>query len=213
MLGYVRLQRGEVGAALRLLAESVATRRDRLPSVLPFLRALGAVYLRLGEPARSARLWGASAALERTAHGRQIWFLIPLPDEADVAAARAALGEAEFARAWAAGEAATLEEAITEALRPIRREPEVFPRPQSDGDCAGPVQGAAYPNGLTAREVEVLQLIAAGRSTREVATELTITEATVARHVTNLYAKIDARNRADATAYAYSHGLVGPRTS
>lgn len=73
----------------------------------------------------------------------------------------------------------------------------------------GRSEPAMYPDGLTAREVEVLQLIAVGKSSREIADTLTIAEGTVERHVTNLYGKIGARNRAAATSYAHRHGLAG----
>jgi DNA-binding CsgD family transcriptional regulator len=61
---------------------------------------------------------------------------------------------------------------------------------------------------LTARECEVLGLIASGCTNREVAEVLVITMNTVERHVTNLYTKINARNRADATTYALQHGII-----
>ena len=64
------------------------------------------------------------------------------------------------------------------------------------------------PSGLTARECEVLRLVAAGRTNREIAAELVISEHTVARHVQNMFAKADLSSRAAATAYAYEHGLV-----
>lgn len=64
------------------------------------------------------------------------------------------------------------------------------------------------PDGLSAREADVLRLIAAGKSNTEIAAALSISVRTVARHITNLYTKIDARNKADATAYAYRHRLV-----
>jgi DNA-binding CsgD family transcriptional regulator len=64
------------------------------------------------------------------------------------------------------------------------------------------------PDGLTAREVEVLRLIAAGCSSREIAERLVISTHTVERHITHLYQKIGARGRADATAYALRHGLT-----
>jgi DNA-binding CsgD family transcriptional regulator/tetratricopeptide (TPR) repeat protein len=65
-----------------------------------------------------------------------------------------------------------------------------------------------YPDGLTRREVEVLRLIAAGRSNREIAQELTISLKTVARHISNIFAKISAANRTEAAAYAARHKLV-----
>jgi DNA-binding CsgD family transcriptional regulator len=63
------------------------------------------------------------------------------------------------------------------------------------------------PDGLSPREGDVLRLIAGGRSNREIAEALVISERTVARHITNLYQKIGARNKSEATAYALSHGL------
>jgi DNA-binding CsgD family transcriptional regulator len=71
-----------------------------------------------------------------------------------------------------------------------------------------PAEAPAYPSGLTEREVEVLQLIALGKSNREIAEVLVLSVRTVERHITNIYAKIDARGRADATSYALSHGLA-----
>jgi DNA-binding NarL/FixJ family response regulator len=64
------------------------------------------------------------------------------------------------------------------------------------------------PGTLTPREAEVLRLIAAGDSNAEIAHRLGITVNTVERHAANLYRKIDARGRADATAWAVRHQLV-----
>jgi DNA-binding CsgD family transcriptional regulator len=61
---------------------------------------------------------------------------------------------------------------------------------------------------LTPREAEVLGLIAAGRSNREMAEALGRSERTIERHIEGIYRKIGARNRADATAYAFRHGLA-----
>jgi len=73
---------------------------------------------------------------------------------------------------------------------------------------AGRVPSKAYPAGLSAREVEVLRLIARGKTSKEIAAGLIVTVATVSRHIANIYTKIDARGRADATRYAYEHGLA-----
>ena len=61
---------------------------------------------------------------------------------------------------------------------------------------------------LTGREVEVLRLIATGKTNRAIATELAISEKTVARHVSNILTKLDLPSRSAATAYAYSRNLV-----
>jgi DNA-binding CsgD family transcriptional regulator len=63
------------------------------------------------------------------------------------------------------------------------------------------------PDGLTRREAEVLRLLASGLSNRQIAEQLVLSVHTVVRHVNNAYAKIGARNRADATAYTVRHGL------
>jgi DNA-binding NarL/FixJ family response regulator len=65
-----------------------------------------------------------------------------------------------------------------------------------------------YPGGLTAREVEVLRLIAVGKSNRDIAEALYISLYTVASHVRNILAKISAANRTEAAAFAAHHGLT-----
>jgi DNA-binding NarL/FixJ family response regulator len=74
---------------------------------------------------------------------------------------------------------------------------------------AVPRASAEPPDGLTHREVDVLRLIAAGRSNKEIATELFLGEATVKTHVNRIFAKTKSRDRAQAVAYAHRHGLAG----
>ncbi len=71
-----------------------------------------------------------------------------------------------------------------------------------------PASAAPPPAGLTAREVDVLRLIAAGRSNPEIAKELFVSEATVKTHINHVFAKTGARDRAQAVRFAYQHGLV-----
>ena len=74
-------------------------------------------------------------------------------------------------------------------------------------ELTSPTQAQAG-HGLTGREAEVLRLIAGGKTNRAIASALDISEKTVARHVSNIYTKLDISTRAAATAYAFTHGLV-----
>jgi DNA-binding NarL/FixJ family response regulator len=65
-----------------------------------------------------------------------------------------------------------------------------------------------YPDGLTKREVDVLRLVAAGKSSREIAEALVLSVRTVERHIANIYLKTATHGRAQVTAYAIRHGLV-----
>ena len=106
----------------------------------------------------------------------------------------AALGEEAFAAAWAAGEALPLEEAIAAAL--------ALPTAPLPGSPS-----TAHDR-LTAREREVLGLLAAGQTNRGIAEALVLSRRTVDRHLANIYAKIGARGRAEAAAYAVRQHLI-----
>ena len=69
----------------------------------------------------------------------------------------------------------------------------------------GPVRAPANLGGLTQREVEVLSHIAQGMTNREIAIELVLSERTVQRHISNIYSKIQVRNRAEATTFALNN--------
>jgi DNA-binding NarL/FixJ family response regulator len=91
-----------------------------------------------------------------------------------------------------------LDPAVQSAL--VRSAQRSTPRP--------PALARALPDGLTEREAEVLSLIARGRSNAEIATELFVGEATVKTHINRIFAKTHSRDRAQAAAYAYRHGLA-----
>ena len=87
--------------------------------------------------------------------------------------------------------------------------------PGAPGGSAAPgAPGAGASGGaddeLTPREAEVLRLIAAGQSNREIARTLFVSEATVKTHVNRIFAKTGSRDRAQATRYAYTHGYADP---
>jgi DNA-binding NarL/FixJ family response regulator len=77
------------------------------------------------------------------------------------------------------------------------------------GPLSRPRSSAAPTGALSRRELEVLQLVAAGNTNREAAAQLFITEATVKTHLLNVYAKLDVNDRAAAVAEGYNRGLLG----
>ena len=68
--------------------------------------------------------------------------------------------------------------------------------------------GSRLPAGLTAREAEVLRLVASGRTNRAIASDLFLSEKTVARHLSNIFTKLGVTSRSAATAFAFQHDLV-----
>ena len=80
-------------------------------------------------------------------------------------------------------------------------------RPDAD-QTASLLGRAAHPAGLSDRELEVLRHVAAGRSNKEIAADLGISEHTVARHMANIFAKLSISSRAAAVAYALRHGIA-----
>jgi DNA-binding NarL/FixJ family response regulator len=71
-----------------------------------------------------------------------------------------------------------------------------------------PAPRSEFPDELTPREIEVLELIAAGLSNKEIADKLVLSNATVKTHINRIFYKTGARDRAQAVRYAYQHGLA-----
>jgi non-specific serine/threonine protein kinase len=194
------LDLGDVTQAVALLRESLELARahGNLPDAIDALEGLGRASAVTGRELQAARLYGAADGLRDE---------IAMPhtpiDAAFVASVltslQEALGAETYAAAWAAGRALSRQEAIEEALV-VRVEPAggVTPIAQRRGNF----------HGLTKRELEILRLIAAGHLNREVGEQLFISPATVARHIANIYRKLDVDSRAKLTAFALQHGLV-----
>jgi DNA-binding CsgD family transcriptional regulator len=142
----------------------------------------------------------AQAALVALRRARAEWNELEAPHE--VARARTLLGLA--CRALGDADAADLElEAARVSFEELGARPDVaFVRSLTDEVEAGDVHG------LTARELEVLRFLASGSSNKEIASTLVISEHTVARHVQNIFAKLDVSSRAAAGAFAFEHDLV-----
>jgi DNA-binding NarL/FixJ family response regulator len=119
-------------------------------------------------------------------------------------AARAVFSELGAAPALAELELAELEQPGLEQPAPAPPDARTAPAPTTGNGA----HHAADAGPLTARETEVVRLVSAGLSNRNIAAELFISEKTVARHLSNIFTKLGLTSRAAVTAYAYQHGLA-----
>ncbi len=230
-LALLRLARGEVAAALAAIVGAVAESPDRrvrtrlLPAQVEIALAandvaaagaaaeelaaiaadLGAPYLRAvsGQATGAVRLaeGDACAALAVLRDAETIWRDLEAPYEA--ARTRALIGAAR--RELGDEDGAELE--LDAASAVFRRLGAAAELARAERIGRRPTSRAA--GGLTAREVQVLRLVAAGKTNRAIAGQLRISEKTVARHLSNIFVKLGLSSRAAATAYAYQHHLVG----
>jgi DNA-binding CsgD family transcriptional regulator len=208
-LAQAALARGAPRLAAAHLDESLRLylALDDRRGVTQDLAAAGGVAAATDRPERAARLLGAAeASLERI--GVALTPADRMAFERDLAAARAGLDGTAFAAARAAGRRLPLGAAVAEAWAVLA--PPVGAASAPAGPAAGPAGASAgrrLPGGLTAREAEVLRHVAAGETDRQIAAALVVTEATVGRHLANVYAKLGVASRA-ATAFALRAGLA-----
>jgi ATP/maltotriose-dependent transcriptional regulator MalT len=180
----------EARAAANELAEIAAQYE------IPFLRALscrasGAVLLAEAD---------AQTGLAQLRQAHTIWCELEAPYEA----ARTRLLIAQAWRALGDEESARME--VTAARQTFQKIGAMVDLNQAEGLLSEDCKKANGP--LTGRELEVLKLLACGLTNRGIATKLYISEKTVARHVSNIFTKLDLRSRSAATAYAYDHNLA-----
>jgi DNA-binding CsgD family transcriptional regulator len=182
---------GDLGTALAAADELEAIAGDYAGPVLEAASASarGAVKLAEGD---------ATAALPALRRAWQLWQAVECPFEA--AEARRLLGLA----CRRAGDEDGAELAISAAHAAFERLGAALEAART----AELLGASTLPAGLTAREAEVLRLVATGRSNREIADELCLSVKTVARHLSNIFYKLGVSSRTAATAFAYEHGLV-----
>jgi DNA-binding CsgD family transcriptional regulator len=156
--------------------------------------ALGAVALDAGE---------IVAALGRLSDAETAWQRLDAPYEA--ARVRVLIGIA-YRQIDDRDGAAMQFDAALDTFERLGAAPDVTRTTALAAVAAAPAPASNA--GLTGREVEVLRLVATGRTNRAIAAELRISEKTVARHLSNIFVKLDLSSRAAATAYAYEHKLI-----
>jgi non-specific serine/threonine protein kinase len=197
-----------VGGAVRELGDLPRARASLAESLLLAQRlgyrwhaglclvALASVAGDCDDHERAAWLLGAAEAL-REATGKPLRPVVQAVHDRTAATARAKVGEAAFADVWAAAAAKSTAELIAETLAwtaAVPMSPEAAPSPT--------------PDVLTPREVDVLRLVAAGRSDRAIADALFISRRTASKHVAAILAKLGVASRAEAAAHAVRDGLV-----
>jgi predicted ATPase/DNA-binding CsgD family transcriptional regulator len=200
-LGRLALEQGNAAAANGLFKESLAllreTRKDLPLAVATNLQGIGVTLATLGRLTEAVRLWGAAEAL-----------CAFLPEERAFvarasAAARAGLGDEAFTAAWAEGQAITLEQALA-VMEHIAH---------ADLHVASASKKASrarqqHPYDLTAREEQVLRLVARGLTDAQIAEVLVISPRTVNAHLRSIYTKLGISSRNAATHFALQHHLI-----
>jgi len=229
-LAQLRLAQGDLSAAEAAIRRVVSEQQDQvertqllaafidimlavddIAAARPAVEELGAIAADVGAPfldATSAYATGAvaladgdsQAAIGALRHAWTVWCELDTPYEA--ARARVLIGLA--CRELGDDDTASMEldlarRAFTQlGAAPDLARLEVLSTPPESAPAGG----------LTGREVEVIELVAAGKTNRQIAEALFISEKTVARHVSNIFTKLAVSSRSAATAYAYRHGLA-----
>ncbi|MFL5701739.1 MAG: response regulator transcription factor, partial [Ktedonobacteraceae bacterium] len=196
-LGKVLASSGDYAAAYAHYEESLAISGELGEKwvIAACLVGLGEVVAAQRQLVWAMQLWGAAEAI-RDAIG------VPIPPveladyERSLSAARVHLGERAFAAAWSQGRSMTPQQALAaKGQKPI---------PTSTRTMTP----ASYPAGLTAREVEVLRLLAAGMTDLQIAEKLILSPRTVHTHISSIYSKLGVTSRSSATRFALEHRLA-----
>lgn len=201
-LGFVALHQDDAAQATADFTEALAAGQalGHRRIIVGALMGLGAVAQAQGQAEPAARLLGAADTL-REAVGFQFEAVDQATYDRTLAAVRAQLDEATFDAAWEAGRALTLDDAIATAT-------EVAEAVRSALEAQSASAGPSYPADLTAREVEVLRLVAQGLTNPQIAERLIISPRTVHAHLRAIYGKLGVTNRSAATRFALEQGLA-----
>jgi predicted ATPase/DNA-binding CsgD family transcriptional regulator len=205
LLAGVAALRGDHAAARQWYEEGLSTALEvgHTNYIASGLKGLGCVVAALGLPTWAAILWGTAEPLRES---RSVAIPQAVYDRM-VAVVRSHLGEPVFEEARAKGRTMTPAQALAspEAFAP--QIPQLAQAAQGSAPTP-PTRHSSSPAGLTAREMEVLRLVAQGLSDTQVAEQLVISSRTVNWHLTSIYSKLGVSSRSAATRYALDHALV-----
>jgi DNA-binding CsgD family transcriptional regulator len=191
-LGHAYLKLGALARARELFLESTETQRSagNRRGLAECLLGFGVLAQVQGQPEKAVRLLAAAVSQE----GMGMLYATPAQRRAyehHLAAAEAALSAPRFAKAKQAGQAMTLDQAIDLALEAT----------------APPAAWQEVRGGLTPRQLEVVDLIAQGKTNGEIAEELVLSKRTVEKHVANILAQLEVGNRAEIVRWGLEQGL------
>jgi DNA-binding CsgD family transcriptional regulator len=195
--GFIAFRQDEIGRAANLFTESLVLAQElkRTRTIVPSLDGLAAVACEVGEYGSAVRCLGViDTHLSQSQHVLDP--TVQLDYEHSIASARAELDAVTFDQRWREGQALPLEQTIAEAVTLAAKAESIITSVQR------------YPAGLTAREIEVLRLVAQGLTNFQVAEQLVISPRTVNTHLSSIYRKLNTSSREVATRFALEHGLV-----
>lgn len=201
-LGRARLRSAQVEIAVAAgdleTAEAATAELERIAETYGTLKLRAVASLARAHTSVAAQDW--AVALEHLAVTLRQWHALDGPYE--VATARVL--HARACRALGDHDGASTSCELAEAtLRELKADPSLVAIGMSHAPAP-----RRHPGSLTARELDVLRLLATGATNKEIATRLVVSQKTVARHLSNIFAKIGVSTRAAATAYAYRNGLI-----
>jgi predicted ATPase/DNA-binding CsgD family transcriptional regulator len=208
-LGTVALRMGEYHKSLLFYQQSLVLNQEQgyKEGIVEDLAGLAEMASLLGQPERAVRLLGAVEAL-REASGIRLSPLRLAEYERTMEGIHAQLDEAVFAVAWKEGRATPLEQLVAQAVETKDASP-TEPKPGEAGqEEATSDLPPTPPHELTAREMEVLRLLAQGLTSAQIGERLVIGLVTVNSHVRSIYSKLGVTSRAAATRYALEHHLL-----
>jgi DNA-binding CsgD family transcriptional regulator len=197
-LGQVSRDAGDYDEAERCFEASlkIDVTRAQQWHVASALEGLGEVSAKRRHAARAARLFGAASHI-RAEIGVPLEPAISARIDRVTKGVRDALGEEIFAKEWSAGQRLSV--------------PDLIASNGTEETVAGSSSQAERSSSiLSAREIEILRLVASGRSSREIADAVFISPRTVTTHISNIFAKLDVHDRGAAIAQAYLRGILSP---